>query len=60
MQQVAAVIQRHPRWGPGREWVRLPKGMRRVLCAQLDFRWSRTAARFRKQFLEDPGIPFRG
>ncbi|NQV11409.1 MAG: AarF/ABC1/UbiB kinase family protein [Cyanobacteria bacterium] len=57
MQQVAAVIQRHPRWGQGREWVPIAQECRRVLLRELDFRLeAEHAARFRQQFLEDPGI----
>jgi len=61
MQQVAAVIQRHPRWGQGREWVPIAQECRRVLLRELDFRLeAEHAARFRQQFLEDPGIRIPG
>jgi predicted unusual protein kinase regulating ubiquinone biosynthesis (AarF/ABC1/UbiB family) len=57
LQQVAAVVQRHPRWGQGRDWVGIAKECRRVLLRELDFRLeAEHAARFRQQFLEDPGI----
>ena len=57
MQQVAAVLQRHPRWGLGRDWVSIAQECRRVLLRELDFRLeAEHAARFRQQFLEDPGI----
>ena len=57
MQQVAAVLQRHPRWGEGRDWVSIAQECRRVLLRELDFRLeAEHAARFRQQFLEDPGI----
>ncbi|MEB3308242.1 MAG: AarF/ABC1/UbiB kinase family protein [Cyanobacteriota bacterium] len=57
MQQVAALVQRHPRWGRGRDWVGIAQECRRVLLRELDFRLeAEHAARFRQQFLEDPGI----
>ncbi len=57
MQQVAAIVQRHPRWGRGRDWVGIAQECRRVLLRELDFRLeAEHAARFRQQFLEDPGI----
>ncbi len=57
MQQVAAVLQRHPRWGEGRDWVSIAQECRRVLLRELDFRLeAEHAARFRQQFLEDAGI----
>jgi predicted unusual protein kinase regulating ubiquinone biosynthesis (AarF/ABC1/UbiB family) len=57
MQQVAAAVQRHPRWGQGRDWVGIARECRRVLLRELDFRLeAEHAARFRQQFLDDPGI----
>jgi len=57
LQQVAAVLQRHPRWGVGRDWVSIAQECRRVLLRELDFRVeAEHAARFRQQFLDDPGI----
>jgi predicted unusual protein kinase regulating ubiquinone biosynthesis (AarF/ABC1/UbiB family) len=57
MQQVAAVLQRHPRWGEGRDWVSIAQECRRVLLRELDFRLeAEHAARFRQQFLDDAGI----
>ena len=57
LQQVAAAVQRHPRWGLGRDWVGIAKECRRVLLRELDFRLeAEHAARFRQQFLDDPGI----
>jgi predicted unusual protein kinase regulating ubiquinone biosynthesis (AarF/ABC1/UbiB family) len=57
LQQVAALVQRHPRWGQGRDWVGIAKECRRVLLRELDFRLeAEHAARFRQQFLDDPGI----
>ncbi len=57
MQQVAAVMQRHPRWGEGRDWVSIAQECRRVLLRELDFRLeAEHAARFRQQFLDDAGI----
>ena len=57
LQQVAALVQRHPRWGEGRDWVGIAKECRRVLLRELDFRLeAEHAARFRQQFLDDPGI----
>ncbi len=57
LQQVAAAVQRHPRWGQGRDWIGIAKECRRVLLRELDFRLeAEHAARFRQQFLEDPGI----
>ena len=57
LQQVAAVVQRHPRWGRGRDWLGIAKECRRVLLRELDFRLeAEHAARFRQQFLDDPGI----
>ncbi len=57
LQQVAAAVQRHPRWGVGRDWVGIAKECRRVLLRELDFRLeAEHAARFRQQFLDDPAI----
>ncbi|MDA0717226.1 MAG: AarF/ABC1/UbiB kinase family protein [Cyanobacteria bacterium] len=57
MQQVAASVQRHPRWGRGRDWIGIAQECRRVLLRELDFRLeAEHAARFRQQFLDDPGI----
>ncbi len=57
LQQVAAVVQRHPRWGEGRDWVSIAKECRRVLLRELDFRLeAEHAARFRQQFFNDPDI----
>lgn len=57
LQQVAAAIQRHPRWGQGRDWIGIAKECRRMLLRELDFRLeAEHAARFRQQFLDDPGI----
>ena len=57
MHQVAAAVQRHPRWGRGRDWIGIAQECRRVLLRELDFRLeAEHAARFRQQFLDDPGI----
>ncbi len=57
MQQVAALLQRHPSWGRGRDWIGIAKESRRVLLRELDFRQeAQYAARFRQQFLDDPRI----
>ncbi len=57
MAQVAALLQRHPSWGRGRDWVAMAKECQRVLLRELDFRIeAEHAARFRQQFLEDPQI----
>ena len=57
LQQVAAAIQRHPRWGRGRDWIGIAQECRRVLLRELDFRLeAEHAARFRQQFLSDPSI----
>ncbi len=61
LQQLAAVVQRHPRWGRGRDWVGIAQECRRVLLRELDFRLeAEHAARFRQQFLDDPGIRVPG
>ena len=61
LQQVAAVLQRHPRWGVGRDWVSIARECRRVLLRELDFRLeAQHAARFRQQFLSDPGVRVPG
>ena len=57
LEQVAAVLQRHPNWGRGRDWVAMARECRRVLLRELDFRLeAEHAARFRQQFLDDPEI----
>ncbi len=57
MQDVAAVLQRHPTWGRGRDLIGIAKECRRVLLRELDFRQeAQYAARFRQQFLDDPQI----
>ncbi|MEB3334020.1 MAG: AarF/ABC1/UbiB kinase family protein [Cyanobacteriota bacterium] len=57
LQQVAAAVQRHPRWGQGRDWIGIAKECRRVLLRELDFRLeAQHAARFRQQFLDDASI----
>ncbi|MCP9775419.1 AarF/ABC1/UbiB kinase family protein [Cyanobium sp. WAJ14-Wanaka] len=61
LQQLAALVQRHPRWGVGRDWVGIAQECRRVLLRELDFRLeAEHAARFRQQFLDDPGIRIPG
>ena len=57
LQQVAGAVQRHPRWGQGRDWIGIAKECRRVLLRELDFRLeAQHAARFRQQFLDDSSI----
>ena len=61
MQQVAAVLQRHPDWGRGRDWPAMARECRRVLLRELDFRVeAQYAARFRQQFLDDNRIRIPG
>ncbi|ABB27120.1 possible kinase [Synechococcus sp. CC9902] len=61
MQQVAAVLQRHPSWGRGRDWPAMARECRRVLLRELDFRVeAQYAARFRQQFLDDDQIRIPG
>jgi len=57
MQQVARLLQRHPRWGRGRDWPALAAQCRRVLIRELDFGLeAEYAARFRQQFADDPMV----
>jgi len=57
MQQVAGLLQRHPRWGRGRDWPALAAQCRRVLLRELDFGLeAEYAARFRQQFADDPMV----
>ncbi|MYF20765.1 MAG: AarF/ABC1/UbiB kinase family protein [Synechococcus sp. SB0677_bin_5] len=57
MQQVARLLQRHPRWGRGRDWPTLAAQCRRVLLRELDFGLeAEYAARFRQQFADDPMV----
>ncbi len=57
MQHVAALLQRHPEWGRGRDWVEIARECRRVLIRELDFTLeAQYAARFRQQFLDDSSI----
>ena len=57
MQQVARLLQRHPRWGRGRDWPALAVQCRRVLLRELDFGLeAEYAARFRQQFADDPMV----
>ena len=57
MQQVAHLLQRHPRWGRGRDWPALAAQCRRVLLRELDFGLeAEYAARFRQQFADDPMV----
>ena len=61
MQQVAAVLQRHPSWGRGRDWPAMARECRRVLLRELDFRVeAQYAARFRQQFLDDERVRVPG
>ena len=61
MQQVAAVLQRHPSWGRGRDWPAMARECRRVLLRELDFRVeAQYAARFRQQFLDDDRVRVPG
>ena len=61
MQQVAAVLQRHPSWGRNRDWPAMARECRRVLLRELDFRVeAQYAARFRQQFLDDDRIRIPG
>ena len=54
MQQVAAVLQRHPSWGRGRDWPAMARECRRVLLRELDIRCSR------RQQSEGPGAGASG
>ncbi len=57
MQQVAGVVQCHPKWGRGRDWVGIAKECRRVLLRELDFTLeAQYAARFRQQFLDESRV----
>ena len=57
MAQVAAMLQHHPRWRRGRDWVDMAAECRHVLLRELDFQLeAQHAARFRQQFLENPRI----
>ena len=57
MQQVAAVLQKNPKWSKGRDFVGIAKECQKVLLRELDFRLeAQYAARFRQQFLDDPEI----
>ena len=61
MQQVAAVLQRNPNWGRGRDWPAMARECRRVLLRELDFRVEAPyAARFRQQFPDDERIRIPG
>ena len=61
MQQVAAVLQRHPRWSNGRDFVGIAKESKKVLIKELDFQLeAQYAARFRQQFLDCPEIIIPG
>ena len=61
MQEVAALIQRHPKWGRDRDWIGIAKECRRVLIRELDFRMeAQYAARFRQQFLDNSKIQVPG
>ena len=59
MQQVAAVLQRHPNWGEVEIGLRLPE-CRRVLLRGLFRVEAQYAARFRQQFLDDERIRIPG
>ncbi len=57
MQQVAKVVQKHPTWSRGRDWIGIAKECKRVLLRELDFRIeAQYAARFRQQFLDDKNV----
>ena len=57
MQQVAFVLQKHPRWSRGRDWVGIAKECKKVLLKELDFQIeAEYAARFKQQFLGDQTI----
>lgn len=57
MQQVAQLLQRHPRWGRGRDWPALAAQCHRVLLRELDFGLeAEYASRFRQQFADDPMV----
>ncbi len=61
MQQVAGLLQRHPYWSNGRDWIGMAKECKRVLIRELDFRLeAQYAARFRQQFLEEPLVRIPG
>ena len=61
MQQVAHLLQRHPRWSRGRDWPALALQCRRVLLRELDFSLeAEYAARFRQQFADDPMVRVPG
>ena len=53
MQQVAFVLQKHPKWSKGRDWVGIAKESKKVLLKELDFRIeAQYAARFKQQFFD--------
>ena len=57
MQQVAALLQKSPKWSKGRDFVGMARECKTVLLRELDFRIeAQYAARFRQQFLENPNI----
>ena len=57
MRQVAFVLQKHPRWSKGRDWIGIAKECKKVLLKELDFRIeAQYAARFKQQFLDDDSI----
>ena len=57
MEQVAAIVQKHPTWSRGRDWIGIAQECRRVLMRELDFRIeAQYAARFRQQFLDEPKV----
>ncbi|WP_320677574.1 AarF/ABC1/UbiB kinase family protein [Prochlorococcus sp. MIT 1300] len=61
MQKVAALLQRHPEWGKGRDWIGIAKECRRVLMKELDFQIeAQYAARFRQQFFDNPKVSIPG
>ncbi len=61
MQKVALLLQYHPKWGKGRDWIGIAKECRRVLIRELDFQIeAQYAARFRQQFFDDSQVKVPG
>ncbi len=57
MTKVAGLLQRHPRWGLGRDWIAIAIECKRVLLRELDFNLeAQYAARFRQQFLNESTV----